>query len=85
MNPKYKQLLHFAMIFIGGGAILVEQSKEKDQNIYILIAGLVVLMYGLYKATTKWVSDNPRPEKDDFVVTEELDEVLEDEEDWNRR
>ncbi len=81
MSPKYRQLLHFAMIFIGGGIVLVEQNKEKDQNIYVLVAGLVVLMYGLYKATTKWVSDNPRPQEDDFVVTEELEEALEDEED----
>ncbi len=81
MKPATLQFIHFILIFAGGGLIFFEQNKEKDQNIYILVAGLIIMMYGLYKATTKWVSDNPRPEKDDFVVTEELEDLLDEDED----
>jgi hypothetical protein len=51
-----------------GGALLIFQLTEKERNVYILIAGLVCLMFGLYRATNHWSIT-----KDDHKLDKEED------------
>lgn len=43
-----------SFLIIGGGAILVYEISGDEKNVYLLILGLVLLMFGLYRATNHW-------------------------------
>lgn len=45
MKPRY---INFFLIIIGGG-IAIYAEAEEQQNVYILISGLLILMIGLYR------------------------------------
>ena len=45
MKPRYINLI---LIIIGGGIAIYAEAGEQ-QNVYILITGLLVLMIGLYR------------------------------------
>ncbi len=65
-----KQSLNTLIILIGAGLLLYDFIAKPDE-IYFKIAGLVILMFGLYKSTQQWTSDNKSEEKD---VAEEIEE-----------
>lgn len=67
MYKDRSQLINAIFIFIGG-ALLVFQLAGGEKNPYLLILGLVLLMFGLYRATNHWSYT-----KDDHKK-EELDE-----------
>lgn len=48
------QLINTMSIIIGGG-LLFFQISGVDRSPYIMIVGLVLLMFGLYRATNYWV------------------------------
>ncbi|WP_424493415.1 hypothetical protein [Salinimicrobium sp. GXAS 041] len=48
------QVINSLLIIIGGG-LLVFQIAIQEKNVYIMILGLVFLMFGLYRATNYWV------------------------------
>ncbi len=48
------QVINSLLIIIGGG-LLVFQIAVQEKNVYIMILGLVFLMFGLYRATNFWV------------------------------
>ena len=52
-----KQVLNTIAILCGA-AILLYAMIVDTENIYLKIAGLVILMLGLFTATQKWVGDN---------------------------
>ncbi|RRO23211.1 hypothetical protein [Flavobacteriaceae bacterium 14752] len=52
-----KQSLNTLIIVIGAGLLLYD-FIAKPSEIYFKIAGLVILMFGLYKSTQQWTSDN---------------------------
>ncbi|TVZ28167.1 hypothetical protein JM83_3274 [Gillisia sp. Hel_I_86] len=54
MNKKHGQIINTVLIVIGGG-ILIYTISEEDRNKYLQILGLVILMFGLYRATNFWV------------------------------
>lgn len=54
MKKPSSQFLN-SMIILIGGAILIFEISGEERNVYILILGLVLLMYGLYNATNFWV------------------------------
>ncbi|MBC9797372.1 hypothetical protein [Sinomicrobium weinanense] len=60
MSAKNQRILYFILILIGGALVFTEQGKENREDPYLLILGFVLLMFGLYKATTRWVRDNPK-------------------------
>lgn len=68
---KNKQTLNLIFILIGGGLLLYDLTRETT-DVYISTAGLVLLMYGLYKSTRQWVDDNPK--EDDEETTNKNDE-----------
>ncbi|WP_029034925.1 hypothetical protein [Salinimicrobium terrae] len=55
-----------SMLILVGGAILIFQISGEERNVYMLILGIVMLMYGLYNATNYWVET-----KDDHKKEEE--------------
>ncbi|RNL95047.1 hypothetical protein ED312_00120 [Sinomicrobium pectinilyticum] len=61
MNSKNRPVLYVICIVIGGLLVFIGQDAEENKEIpYVMILGFVLLMFGLYKATTGWVKDNPR-------------------------
>ena len=49
------------LIIIIGIALLLYDFIANPNQVYFKIAGLVILMFGLYKSTKQWTSDN-KPE-----------------------
>jgi uncharacterized membrane protein YqgA involved in biofilm formation len=54
MNKKYGQLINTILIVIGG-AIIIYTISEEDRNRYLQVLGLVIIMFGLYRATNFWI------------------------------
>jgi hypothetical protein len=51
-----------------GGALLIFQLADNERNVYILVVGLILLMFGLYRATNHWSIT-----KDDHKLDKEED------------
>ena len=67
MKKNNAQVINTVAI-VGGGAILLYQIAVEVQNPYLMIIGLVLLMFGLYRATNFWVEtkdDHKRDENED--------------------
>jgi len=60
MYKKYAQVINAVLIFIGGAILLYTISGEEKSK-YLQILGLVIIMFGLYRATNYWAET-----KDDF-------------------
>jgi hypothetical protein len=54
MYKKYAQAINTVLIFIGGAILLYTIAGEGESK-YLQILGLVIIMFGLYKATNYWV------------------------------
>ena len=65
MKKPSSQFLN-SMVILVGGAILIFEISGEERNVYVMILGLVLLMYGLYNATTFWVET-----KDDYKNEQE--------------
>lgn len=62
MNSK-KQVLNLVIIVVGAVLLIYDLTGE-NENIYIKIGGLVLLMFGLYTATQQWVVGNEENEEE---------------------
>lgn len=54
MKKPTSQFLNSMSIILGGALLIFEISGE-ERNVYVMILGLVLLMFGLYRATNFWV------------------------------
>lgn len=54
MAPSNNQLINTISIVVGG-ALLIYQTSTEAKSPYLMIIGLVLLMFGLYRATNYWV------------------------------
>lgn len=71
-TPKRAQFIYFLLIFISGGALFyIKTQAEDQQNFWLMIFLLIVLMYSLMKSTKNWAYDNPKP-KEGEEETEKL-------------
>lgn len=52
-----KQTVNTIIIVAGIGLLLYDFINKPD-DVYFKIFGLVILMFGLYKSTQQWTSDN---------------------------
>ncbi len=59
-----------SLFIIVGGAILLFEISGEEKNVYFMILGLVLLMFGLYRATNFWVET-----KDDHKNEKEEEEI----------
>lgn len=66
MKKTSAQFINSMLILVGGAILLYEISAE-ERNVYSMIVGLVLLMYGLFKATNFWVDtkDDHKKEQED--------------------
>ncbi|MCY2687272.1 hypothetical protein [Salinimicrobium sp. TH3] len=66
MKKPSSQFINSMLILIGG-AILIFQIAGEERNVYMMILGIVFLMYGLYNATNFWVEtkDDHKKEKEE--------------------
>lgn len=62
INTK-KQALFTAFIVIGAVLIIFDLTG-KNENVYLKIGGLLLLMIGLYNSTKQWSKDNPKDNED---------------------
>lgn len=69
MNQK-KQVLNIVVLLLGAGLLIYDLTGEND-NVYIKIIGLVLLMFGLYTTTQQWVAGNEQEERDEFEKEED--------------
>jgi hypothetical protein len=67
------RLINFVCIVVGGAIAIYAQAEEK-QNSYILIGGIVLLMFGIYRTSRNIPSKYDKQEKETFVKSEEIDE-----------
>ncbi|HSP11620.1 MAG TPA: hypothetical protein VLO29_03760 [Salegentibacter sp.] len=65
---KTTQLINTILIVIGGALLLYAIAVE-NANQYIKITGLVIIMFGLFRATNFWVAT-----KDDHKEEKEKDQ-----------
>lgn len=56
-----------SMLILVGGVILLFQISGEERNVYMMILGIVLLMYGLFNATNYWVEtkDDHKKEKEE--------------------
>lgn len=64
MKKPFSQFINSAVIIIGGVLLIFEISGE-ERNVYVMIIGLVMLMFGLYRATNYWVETKDDHKKDE--------------------
>ncbi|UZH54987.1 hypothetical protein JRG66_13640 [Salinimicrobium tongyeongense] len=64
MNKPSSQFINSAVIIIGGMLLIFEISGE-ERNVYVMIVGLVMLMFGLYRATNFWIETKDDHKKDE--------------------
>lgn len=55
-----KQQTIFTLLIILGAGILLYDLIAEAEIVYLKIAGLVLLMLGLYMSTRQWVNDNKK-------------------------
>ncbi len=56
MIKKHGQLINTILIIIGGELLIYSIMSDGD-NKYFQIGGLIIIMFGLYRATTFWVEN----------------------------
>lgn len=65
--------LNFICILVGGIIAFYAQAQE-EQNTYILIGGVVLLVFGVYR-TSRNIPEKQEDAEESFVKTEKDDEV----------
>jgi len=62
------RIINFILILVGG-IVAIYAKAEEDQNVYILLAGLMLLMFGLYRLSrgisSRKIDDSTQVELDD--------------------
>jgi uncharacterized membrane protein YqgA involved in biofilm formation len=66
------RIVNLLAIIIGGGIALYAQAEEK-QDIYMLIAGIVLLMFGIYRTSRNIPSKFDKQEGETFIKSEDED------------
>jgi len=67
------RVINFVCIVVGGLVAFYAQAQQ-EQNIYILLGGIMLLMFGVYRTSRNIPSKHDKPE-DSFIKTEKEDEV----------
>ncbi|REG87950.1 hypothetical protein [Winogradskyella sediminis] len=67
------RLLNLICIVVGGSIAIYAQAQEQ-QNTYILIGGIVLLVFGIYR-TSRNIPSKFDKEEESFIKTEKEDEI----------
>ena len=66
------RLINFICIVVGGLVALYAQAQEQ-QNIYLLMGGIVLLMLGVYRTSRNIPSKYDKQDDETFIKTEDED------------
>ena len=60
---------------LSGGLVAIYAQAQEQQNLYLLMGGIVLLMFGIYRTSRNIPSkyDNQENENETFVVIEDED------------
>lgn len=60
---------------LSGGLVAIYAQAQEQQNLYLLMGGVVLLMFGIYRTSRNIPSkyDNQENENETFIVTEDED------------
>lgn len=67
------RIINFICI-VAGGIIAIYAQAEEKQNTYLLMGGIVLLMFGIYRTSRNIPSKYDKQEEETFVKTEDVDE-----------
>lgn len=59
---------------VAGGIIAIYAQAEEKQNTYLLMGGIILLMFGIYRTSRNIPSKNDKQEEETFVKSEKADE-----------
>ena len=65
--------INFVSIVVGG-IIAIYAQADAEQNTYLLIGGIVLLMFGIYRTSRNIPSKYEKQEEESFVKSEKVDE-----------
>ncbi|MCB0399190.1 MAG: hypothetical protein KDD26_06100 [Winogradskyella sp.] len=65
--------MNLICVVVGGIVAIYAQAGEK-QNLYLLIGGIVLLMFGIYRTSRNIPSKYENKEEESFVKSEPIDE-----------
>ena len=73
MKKDYSQVVNTVLIVAGGILLIIELAAEQ-KNVYLLITGIIILMFGLYRATNHWsiTKDDYKDEPEDQTKDQNL-------------
>ena len=57
-----------------GGVIAIHVQAEQEQNVYLLVGGIVLLMFGIYRTSRNVPSKFDNQEEESFIKTEYIEE-----------
>ena len=67
------RIINFICI-VAGGLVAFYANAQQERNTYLLIGGIVLLMFGVYR-TSRNIPSKIDKEEESFVKTEKEDEV----------
>ncbi len=67
---KLSKYINIICIILGGAVALYAQAEEQ-QNTYVLIGGIVLLMFGIYRISRHVPSKFENQQEESFIQTEE--------------
>ena len=70
MKKNNSQLINSLLIIVGGALLIFEISGE-NKDVYVLIGGIILLMFGLYRATNHWVETKDDHLEENNTTSEE--------------
>ena len=67
------RLINYVCIIIGG-VIAIYAQAEEQQDTFLLVGGIVILMFGIYRTSRNIPSKYEKQEEDSIVKSEPIDE-----------
>ncbi len=65
-KPRKQQFVYFLLMFISGGILFyVKSLPDKEQNLWLMLGLLFVLLFSLKKSTQNWAYDNPKENEEE--------------------
>ncbi|MBC3847792.1 hypothetical protein H8K90_15445 [Winogradskyella echinorum] len=66
------RIINFVCI-VAGGVVALYAQAQKQQNTYLLMGGIVLLMLGIYRTSRNIPSKYDKQEEETFIKTEDED------------
>ncbi len=77
---KYKTTIYFVLVFLGAGMLLFRDNIQGEGQIVLTIIALIAMMFGLYKVTSKQMSNKQKQYDNEEYFNREKYEQQEEEE-----